>query len=291
MKVREHMSGNIPNPYEPIPMRILRAYYESNDRSLKTFELSFDNHKDCDEFFSKYNPGQFCQLSIFGKGEAPFGIASAAWEGNFVRFTVQKVGTFTEYIHTLQAGDALGMRGPLGNGFPLTEWKGKNLVIIGGGCAFSTLYALTKHIQHPQNRPEIDELIVIYGARNSGLCMYKHDIESWYQEEDIQLHQAIDVPEDGWFHHVGYVPDVVKEVAPSPDNAVAVVCGPPIMTKYTLPTLVELGFAPETIFTSLEKRMKCGLGKCGRCNIGSKYICKDGPVFSMAELQELPDDI
>jgi len=277
------MSDKGHNPYNPIPMHIVRAYYESNDRSLKTFELVFDDHKDCVNFFEKYNPGQFCQLSIFGKGEAPFGVASAAWEGEFVRFTVQKLGSFTQYIHTLKAGDPIGMRGPLGNGFPLDEWKGKNLVIIGGGCAFSTLYALTKHVHHPSNRPNFDQLIIIYGARTSGLCMYKHDIQSWYQREDMEIHQAIDVPEDDWLHHVGYVPDVVKEVAPSPDNAVAVVCGPPIMTKYTLPALVDLGFP--------EKRMKCGIGKCGRCNLGPKYICKDGPVFSLAELNALPADL
>jgi len=285
------MSDNGHNPYNPIPMHIVRAYYESNDRSLKTFELVFDNQKDCDQFFRKYNPGQFCQLSIFGKGEAPFGIASAAWEGEFVRFTVQKMGSFTKYIHTLNAGEPIGMRGPLGNGFPLENWKGKNIVIIGGGCAFSTLYALTKHVHHPKHRSYFEELIVVYGARTSGLCMYKHDIETWYQRSDMEIHQAIDVPEEDWSHHVGYVPDVVKDVAPSPENAVAVVCGPPIMTKYTLPVLVDLGFAPKDIFTSLEKRMKCGIGKCGRCNIGSKYICKDGPVFSLAELNALPADL
>jgi NAD(P)H-flavin reductase len=284
-----HNNGN--NPYEPMPMRIARAYYESSDHSLKTFELVFEREKDCQRFFEAYNPGQFCQLSIFGKGEAPFGIASAAWEGEFVRFTVQKMGTFTQSIHRMKAGDQIGMRGPLGNGFPLDEWGGKNLVVIGGGCAFSTLYALTKHIQHPQFRAGFNELIVIYGARNSGLCMYKSDIQSWYGRDDLEIHQAVDVPEEGWLHHIGYVPDVVKSVAPSPKNAVAVVCGPPIMTKYTLPVLTELGFAPETIYTSLEKRMKCGVGKCGRCNIGPEYICKDGPVFSLAELQALPADI
>jgi NAD(P)H-flavin reductase len=272
-------------------MRVLRAYYESTDRSLKTLELSFENHADRQAFFRKFNPGQFCQLSVFGKGESPLGVASAAWEGDFVRFTIQRMGSVTKALHELKPGDTLGMRGPLGNGFPLSEWKGKNLVIIGGGCAFSTLYALTKHLQHPQNRPDYAQLVVIYGARSSGLCMYKQDIQSWYQREDMEVHQAIDVPEESWDHHVGYVPDVVRQIAPSPDNAVAIVCGPPIMTKFTLPALVSLGFPAEAIFTSLEKRMKCGLGKCGRCNIGSKYICKDGPVFSLAELNALPADI
>jgi NAD(P)H-flavin reductase len=121
--------------------------------------------------------------------------------------------------------------------------------------------------------------------------MYKQDIAAWHQRDDMEVHQAIDVPEQDWLHHVGYVPDVVKEVKPSPVNSVAVVCGPPIMTKYTLPALVALGFTPETIFTSLEKRMKCGIGKCGRCNLGPKYICKDGPVFSLAELNDFPADL
>ena len=279
------------NIYQPIPMRIERIIQETDDASLRSFELSFINKRDESAFFKAYNPGQFCQLSIFGRGEAPFGVASAAWEGSFVRFTVQNVGSFTDTIHHAQAGDSIGMRGPLGNGFPIHDWKGKDLVVIGGGCAFSTLYALTKHIMHADNRKNYGRIVVIYGARSSGLCLYKPDIKSWYQRPDMEIHQAIDVPEEGWDHHTGYVPDVVKDVAPSPRKSIAVVCGPPIMTKYTLPILVELGFAPKNIYTSLEKRMKCGVGKCGRCNLGTKYICKDGPVFSLAELNELPLDL
>jgi sulfhydrogenase subunit gamma (sulfur reductase) len=279
------------NLYEPMPMRVKSILNETDDLSLKSLELVFQNKVDEDGFFKKYNVGQFCQLSIFGKGEAPIGIASAAWEGKFVRFTVQKVGSFSRAIHELQPGDFIGMRGPLGNGFPLEKWYGKNLVIIGGGCAFSTLYATTKHIMHKANRKQFGKLTIIYGARTSGLCLYKADIESWYDRSDMEVHQAIDIPEEGWSHHVGYVPDVVKKVAPSSKTTVAVVCGPPIMTKFTLPILLELGYPPEDVYTSLEKRMKCGVGKCGRCNIGPKYICKHGPVFTLAELQQLPQDI
>ena len=285
------MSDEARSPYLPIPMHVLHAYYESTDHSLKTVELSFDNPQDAREFFAAFNPGQFCLLSVIGKGESALGVASAAWEGDFVRFTAQKMGSVTTALHEVKAGDPIGMRGPLGNGFPLEDWKGKDLVIIGGGCAFSTLYALTKHLHHPSNRGDYGKLTVIYGTRTSGLCMYKQDIAAWHQRDDMEVHQAIDVPEQDWLHHVGYVPDVVREVSPSPVNSVAVVCGPPIMTKYTLPALVELGFTPETIFTSLEKRMKCGVGKCGRCNLGPKYICKDGPVFSLAELNALPADL
>jgi len=279
------------NLYQPMPMRVERVINETSDLTLKSFELTFENKADQKAFFEKYNPGQFCQFSVFGKGEAPFGIASAAWEGPFVRFTVQNVGSLTQTIHHLQPGDLVGMRGPLGNGFPLDKLKGRNLVIIGGGCAFSTLYALTKHIMYKEHRKDFGQLTIVYGARNSGLCLYKADIESWYDRSDMVVHQAIDVPEEGWDHHVGYVPDVVKKVAPAPRNTSAIVCGPPIMTKFTLPILSELGFPPKEIYTSLEKRMKCGVGKCGRCNIGSKYVCKDGPVFTLAELQELPQDI
>ena len=279
------------NPYIPMPMRVLRSFAESADGTLRTLELGFENKADHQRFFDSFVPGQFCTLSVFGQGESALGVANAAWEGDFVRFTIQRLGTVTQALHKLQPGDSVGMRGPLGNGFPIEAWKGKNLVIIGGGCAFTTLFSLIKHVQHPQLRQDYGEIVVVYGTRNSGMCMYKPELESWHEMHDMEVHQAIDVAEAGWAHHVGYVPDVVKQVSPNPENAVAVVCGPPIMTRYTLPALVEIGFPPEDVFTSMEKRMKCGIGKCGRCNIGPKYICKDGPVFSLAELQALPADV
>jgi len=247
------------NPYQPMPMYIARAVIETDDQSLKTFELLFRWDEDRERFFSAYRPGQFCQLSIFGKGEASFGVASAAWEGNFVRFTINKIGAFTHAVHAMNPGDSIGMRGPLGNHYPLERWKGSNVVIIGGGYAFTTLYALTKHLLNPAVRSQYGDLTVIYGAREPGLFLYKSDIKIWYDRDDIAF--------------------------------VAFVCGPPVMIRFTLPVLNELGFSPEQIYTSLEKRMKCGIGKCGRCNIGPKYICTDGPVFSFAELRGLPADL
>ncbi|MFA5612256.1 MAG: hypothetical protein WDA04_05305, partial [Anaerolineaceae bacterium] len=166
------MQHNGHSPYTPIPMHVLRAYYESTDRSLKTLELSFDQAADSQAFFESFNPGQFCLLSVPGKGESALGVANAAWEGDFVRFTIQKMGSVTTALHALKAGDAIGIRGPLGNGFPLEDWKGKNLVIIGGGCAFSTLYALTKHVHHQDHRDDYGKLTLVYGTRTSGLCMY-----------------------------------------------------------------------------------------------------------------------
>jgi sulfhydrogenase subunit gamma (sulfur reductase) len=279
------------NPYQPVPMYIARTAVETDDHSLKSFELVFRNDADRQQFFSGYRPGQFCQLSLFGKGEASFGVASAAWEGNFVRFTVNKIGAFTNAIHAMNPGDLVGMRGALGTWYPIEEWQGYDIVIIGGGYAFTTLYALTKHLLDPSIRPNYGNLTVIYGAREPGLFLYKPDIKTWYRRDDITLFQTIDNPQEDWPYLTGYVPAVTQEIAPSSQKAVAFVCGPPVMIKFTLPVLNELGFPPERIFTSLEKRMKCGIGKCGRCNIGSQYICQDGPVFSFAELRGLPSDI
>ncbi len=279
------------NPYKPIPMRIARTVVETDDQSLKSFDLVFDREADQENFFSRYRPGQFCQLSIFGKGEAPFGVSSAAWEGDFARFTVNEIGVFTRAIHAMKPGDIIGMRGPLGNWYPIEDWKGSNIVIIGGGYAFTTLFALAQHLLSPEIRSQYGDLTVIYGAREPGLFLYQKEIETWYEREDITFYQAIDCPQEGWCHLTGYVPTVTKEIAPSSKNAVAFVCGPPVMIKFTLPVLDELGFPPERIYTSLEKRMKCGIGKCGRCNVGPKYICKDGPVFTFAELRELPADL
>ena len=279
------------NPYQPMPMYIARAVVETDDQSLKTFELVFRRDEDRERFFSEYRPGQFCQLSVFGKGEASFGVASASWEGNFIRFTINKIGAFTHAVHAMKPGDAVGIRGPLGTHYPLEEWKGSNIVIIGGGYAFTTLYAVTKHLLNPAVRALYGKVTVIYGARDPDFFLYKPDIKTWYDRDDLDFYQAIDNPQEGWNHLTGYVPSVTKELAPSSQHAVTFVCGPPVMIKFTLPVLNELGFSPERIYTSLEKRMKCGIGKCGRCNIGSKYICKDGPVFSFAELRGLPSDL
>jgi sulfhydrogenase subunit gamma (sulfur reductase) len=278
------------NPYEPIPMRIAQTVTETDDRTLKSFELAFERKEDQESFFSLYRPGQFCQLSLFGKGEAPFGVASAAGEGDFVRFTVNRIGTFTSALHAMQSGDSLGMRGPLGNWYPIDDWKGANMVIIGGGYAFTTLYALTRHLLSPAIRPHYGTLTVIYGARNPGLFLYKEDIASWPERKDLTFYQTIDCPQEDWKYLTGYVPDIVQRLAPPAENTVAFVCGPPIMISLTLPILSTLGFPAERIYTSLEKRMKCGIGKCGRCNIGPRYICTDGPVFTLARLQKLPQD-
>ena len=273
------------NPYVPLPMRIEEIIVETEDENIKTFELSFMARPDEERFV--YTPGQFAEISVFGKGEAPFGMASTPTQPGRLSFSVSKIGVVTGALHRMEKGDVVGVRGPLGNGYPLEIFKGKNLILVGGGFGFSTLRALTNFILHESNRKDYRDLTVIYGARRPGLLLYKKDLEAWKKQEDIRLHLTVDKGENGWQGHVGFVPDVTRSVAPDPKNAYAVVCGPPAMIQFTLPVLKELGFRDENVFLSLEMRMKCGIGKCGRCNVGSKYICSDGPVFSQAQLNGL----
>jgi len=276
------------NPYLPISMVLQRVTDEVDDRTIKSFDLAFAREEDARCF--KYTPGQFCEVSVFGEGEAPFGIASSPTEQGFVRFTVKKAGVVTTKLHNCKPGDVIGLRGPLGNSFPLDLMRGKDIVVIGGGFAFTTLRSLIIYLLESGERDRFGKITVIYGARDPGLLMYKEDLAAWEQRGDIEVCQTIDRGVPGWSRRVGFVPNVTEEVAPNAANAVAVICGPPIMIKFTLPVMTKLGFGKEQIYTSLENRMKCGIGKCGRCNVGHKYVCLDGPVFSMAELDQLPSE-
>lgn len=273
------------NPYIPYPVEISKIITEVDTKDIKTFRFTFVNPEDEQKF--KYTPGQFGELSIFGKGESPIGIASSPTQPGYVEFTVQKAGLVTSALHEMEEGQRMGIRGPLGNSWPIEFLEGKNVVIVGGGFAFTTLRSLLIYMLDPANRSRFGKITVVYGARNPGLLLYKSELEAWAKRDDISLNVTVDKGDETWKGREGFVPTVCKEVAPDPVNTVAVICGPPIMIKFTLPVFSELGFTKENILTSLEMRMKCGIGKCGRCNVGPKYVCKDGPVFSMAELDSL----
>jgi sulfhydrogenase subunit gamma (sulfur reductase) len=273
------------NTYIPINMKVDRITVEDPDKTLRTFDLSFVDQAEADSF--TYMPGQFCEFSILGKGESPFGIASSPTESGFLRFTVNRTGSVTNEIHYLREGDVVGIRGPLGNWYPVEKFKGGNVVVIGGGFAFTTLRSLIVYML--ENRQDFKDITVIYGVRNPDLFLYKDELAQWQKRDDLTLHLTIDKAVEGWTGMTGFVPTVTKEVAPGTEDAWVVVCGPPIMIKFTLPVLKELKFPDARVYTSLERRMKCGIGKCGRCNIGSKYICIDGPVFSMEEIGQIPE--
>jgi sulfhydrogenase subunit gamma (sulfur reductase) len=221
----------------------------------------------------------------------PIGIASSPTEKGFLSFTVNEVGLVTSQLHRMREGDVMGVRGPLGNWYPWEEMEGKNVVIIGGGFAFTTLRSSIVYMLDPSNRPKFKDITVVYGARSPGMLLYRDELAAWEKRDDIHMHITVDATDDpDWKYNIGFVPAVTQKKITSSDNAIALVCGPPIMIRFTQPVLEELGFPPERIILSLEMRMKCGIGMCGRCNIGDRYVCKDGPVFSLAQLKELPPE-
>lgn len=277
------------NPYLPYPVRIEDIVVETEDRNLKTFKFKFLNPEDEAKF--QYIPGQFAELSVPGKGEIPIGIASSPTEKGYVTFTVNKVGVVTTFLHNMKVGDIMGIRGPLGNWYPWEEMEGKNVVIIGGGFAFTTLRSSIVYMLHPDNRPKFKRIIVVYGARNPGLLLYKQELMEWEKRDDIEMHITVDATDDpNWKYNIGFVPAITEQKVKSSEDAYAIVCGPPIMIKFTQPVLEKLGFPPERIILSLENRMKCAIGMCGRCNVGDQFVCKDGPVFSLAKLRTLPPE-
>lgn len=276
------------NPYLPLPMKLVKNFTETEDKLIHTFTFQFLSEEDEKSF--PYMPGQFAEVCVFGKGEAPFGIASSPTEPGFLKFSVAKVGVVSTALHLMEEGATAGVRGPMGNCYPVEQLKGRNIVIIGGGFAFTTLRSLITYILEPAHRGDYGNLTVIYGARNPGLLLYKDELDNWDGRSDIDLVCTIDRPVEGWNRKVGFVPTVTKEVSPNSENSVAIICGPPVMIKFTMPELEVCGFKPDQIIMSLENRMKCGIGMCGRCNVGNKYVCKDGPVFTKAELNQLPNE-
>jgi NAD(P)H-flavin reductase len=277
------------NPYLPYPVRIDKIIKETEDKTLRTFKLVFLNPEDEERF--SYIPGQFAELSVAGKGEIPIGIASSPTEKGFVTFTVNKVGVVTTHLHKMKEGDIIGLRGPLGNWYPWEDMEGKNVVIIGGGFAFTTLRSSIVYMLHPDNRPKFKNIQVVYGARSPGMLLYKDELTEWEKRDDIEMHITVDATDDpDWKYNTGFVPTITEKKIASADDAMALVCGHPIMIRFTQPVLEKLGFSPERIILSLEMRMKCGIGICGRCNIGDQYVCKDGPVFSLAKLRQLPPE-
>jgi len=277
------------NPYLPYPVRIQEIITETEDKNLKTFKLVFLNKEDEEKF--RYNSGQFSELSVAGKGEIPIGIASSPTEKGFIMFTVNKTGVVTRYLHTMREGDIMGVRGPMGNWYPWERLEGKSVVIIGGGFAFTTLRSSIVYMLHPDNRKRFKDITVVYGARSPGLLLYRNELAEWEKRDDIEVHITVDGTDDpDWPYNVGFVPTITEKKITTSEDSYALVCGPPIMIKFTQPVLEKVGFKPEQIIMSLEMRMKCGIGICGRCNIGDKFVCKDGPVFTLAELNELPKE-
>lgn len=274
------------NIYKPELVRIVDVIEETPD--IRTFKLEFQDTAQQKQF--SFLAGQFAEYSVFGEGECTFCIASSPTRSDYLECSFKLAGKVTGAMHKLTIGDTMGLRGPYGNAFPLEAMKGKNVLFIAGGIGLAPVRCIIWNVL--DLREQFKDITIIYGARSVADLVYKRELEEWGQLPGVRTVYTVDpggeTPE--WKGEVGYVPTIVEKAAPTAENTVAIVCGPPIMIKYTMPVLQKAGFSDESIITTLENRMKCGLGKCGRCNIGNVYVCKDGPVFTYKQLLELPEE-
>lgn len=277
--------SKIKNPYLPEMATVREVIQETHN--IKTFRVTLNNEDRMKAF--SFEPGQVGQLSVFGVGESTFVINSSPTRMDYLQFSVMQAGEVTSRLHELQPGDQVGVRAPLGNWFPYEKMKGKDVVIVGGGIGMAPLRTLLLFML--DNRDDYGKITVIYGARSPQDLTYSYEFDEWRAARDVNLVLTVDAEAPDWEHKVGLIPNILLEENPASENTVAVTCGPPIMIKFTLEALKKLGFEDENIYTTLEKRMKCGVGLCGRCNIGSSYVCMDGPVYSFAQLSKLPNEL
>ena len=252
---------------------------------IKTFRVVSPEGKKLFE----HRPGQCAMVSIPGVGEAMFSITSSPTNTEYMEFSIKKCGCLTTWLHQAEVGQNVTVRGPYGNPFPVDDvFAGKDLLFVAGGVGLAPLRSVINYCRHYRDR--YGKIDIVYGSRSKDdLLDYQEIINEWSKDSGVNVHLTIDREQEGWDGHVGFVPTYVKELGFEPTKT-AVLCGPPIMIKFTLQGLSELGFNREQVYTTLELRMKCGVGKCGRCNVGSKYVCKDGPVFRMDQLDALPDE-
>jgi sulfhydrogenase subunit gamma (sulfur reductase) len=278
--------GRPANPYQPHLMEVLDTRQHSAD--VKSVRLRFTDQQVAERF--SFRVGQFGMFSLFGIGECPFNICSSSNWHDFIEFCFRKTGRVTEGLWHVEPGDLVGFRGPYGNGYPMPAWEGHDLLFVGGGIAMPPIrcaiwYAL-------ENRSRYGAIRIVYGARTPADLVYQDELAAWAESDGVQVLRCVDPggETEDWDGEVGYVPSVLEQAGWSVGQAVGLVIGPPIMIRLTLPILAKMGLADTNIYTSLENRMKCGIGKCGRCNCGPFYVCQDGPVLSLAELRQLPAD-
>ncbi len=272
------------NIYLPYLMTIDKITNEAP--GVKTFKQKFQNEEEANAF--SFKAGQFGEYSAFGEGESTFCIASSPTRKGYIECTFRETGKVTSGLADLEEGSTMGFRGPFGNTFPMDEWKGKSLEFIAGGIALPPMRCV---IQNALDlRENFKDITIVYGAKSVNDLVYKDELKEWADRPDVNLVTTVDPGGEtpDWKGEIGFVPSIVDKTAPSPENTIAIVCGPPIMIKFTFPVLEKLGFKDDQIYTTLENRMKCGVGKCGRCNVGKLYVCKDGPVFSKEQLNNIP---
>ncbi len=266
------------NPYRPIEAEVLEVITETP--TIKTIKFK---PKETVSFAT----GQFVELTIPGVGEAPFTPSSNPAVKDVLEVTVMKVGKVTEKVHQLKAGEVIGVRGPFGKGYPLDEFKGKEVLVVGGGCGFAPLRSLMYALF--AIRKELKELFFRGGCKTPKELVYRSETEQWGKRADLNLKLTVDTGDSAWKGHVGLVTTILDDVKMNYKTGIAVVCGPPIMMKFATKKLLEMGFRDDNIYLSMEKNMSCGIGKCGHCRIGTYYACKDGPVFQYTKIKHFSE--
>ena len=274
------------NPYLPMKAEIMDIIQETNsDLDIKTYKLKFLNGQKM-----QFMPGQFVEFSIPGIGEAPFGFASNPLKNDTIDISIKRTGRLTDAIHALKTSDTVFIRGPFGNTFPVEKLAGHDILYIAGGLGLAPLRPLITYVFEEANRPRYGKIQLLLAARSSADFIFFRDYEEWRKIKDTSLTLTIDKAEPGWNEKVGFPNNLVAEMPVDTGKTYAVICGPPVMIKSVSQKLIEMGMPLDRILTTLEMRMTCGVGNCGKCNIGHKYVCVDGPVFSLAELKEMPDE-
>ncbi len=250
----------------------------------KWYEITLPNGRDLG-----HQPGQFVQVSLFGVGEAPISITSSPTKKSAFELCVRNVGMLTDKLHLLDVGSNLGIRGPFGKGFNIDAFRGKDVLIVGGGIGIVPLRSLINYII--DNRQEFGRLIICYGAKSPKELLFADELKLWESDPEIEYHVTVDniIPE--WKGHVGVITTLFPNIELDLENTIAAVVGPPIMYKFVLMALKTKQLPDENIYLSLERRMKCGVGKCGHCQINQSYVCQEGPVYHYPDIKNLPEAI
>ncbi|MBD3202796.1 hypothetical protein GF327_00745 [Candidatus Woesearchaeota archaeon] len=260
------------NIYKPELASVTKVIEETED--IKTIRIKHDSNP---------KPGQFYEVSVMGIGEAPFG--SASYSSEYVDLTIRAVGNLTNKLMNVKQGENLAVRGPYGNGFPMEKFKGKDIVIIGGGTGVAPVRTVIEYIEI--NREDYGEVDLFFGFRSPEEFLFKYDFDKW--KEIFKFNITIDKPYEGWEGNVGFLNALLEKSEISPENKIVILVGPPIMIKVTVESLEKMGFSDDQIYVSLERMMQCGVGKCGHCMVGDKYVCKDGPVFCYETVKGMVD--
>ena len=274
------------NPYQPNMARIVRIYRMVEDNYLFTFR--FLNDRVADEF--DHRPGQFVMLSVPGTGEAPISISSSPSRPGILELCVRRVGRVTNALYRLKTNDVVGIRGPYGNGFPVEKMTGNDLLIVAGGLGMAPLRSLLWYAL--DNRDLFKDVTLMYGVKSPPQMLFREELASLVDRDDMKCLLTVDADPSGtWKHHVALLPKMFDYAGITPWTTYAAVCGPPVVYRFVLKRLLELGFSKDRILMSLERRMKCGVGKCNHCSVGYKLTCLHGPIFTYWDALNLPEMI